>query len=50
MFTKLAPGAKGMEEVRGRVNEVRRKAKGKGQNTFIVADQRETSAGQGHLH
>lgn len=38
-----------LEEVRGRVNEVRRKAEGKEQNTFVVTDQRETSAGHGHL-
>lgn len=38
-----------LEEVRGRVNEVRRKAEGKEQNTFVVTDQTETSAGHGHL-
>jgi len=38
-----------LEEVRGRVNEVRRKAEGKEQNTFVVTDRTETSAGHGHL-
>lgn len=38
-----------LEEVRGRVNEVRRRAEGKEQNTFVVTDQTETSAGHGHL-
>lgn len=38
-----------LEEVRGRVNEVRRKAEGKEQNAFVATDQPETSAGHGHL-
>lgn len=38
-----------LEEVRGRVNEVRKKAEGKEQNAFVATDQPETSAGHGHL-
>lgn len=38
-----------LEEGRGSINEVRRKAEGKEQNSFVVTDQTGTSAGHGHL-